>query len=52
MAWRENGGEFDLDLVGAGLAPVTVDTIYQSARSEGTVLAPPNLGHLVKRLAS
>lgn len=50
MRWRETGGEFDLDLVGAGLAPVTVDAIYSSARGEGTVLAPPNLSHLVDRL--
>lgn len=51
MTWRDEGGEFDLDLVGAGLAPVTVASIYKSAGSEGTVLAPPNLGHLVSRLA-
>ncbi len=49
MEWRAGSGEFELDLIGASLAPVTVDAIYRSAANSGETIAPPNLGHLVSQ---
>ena len=48
MAWLDGDDGFELDIVGAGMAPVTIDAIYESAKTGGSVVAPSNLGHLMR----
>jgi len=45
MAWIDGDNTFGLKLTDAGLAPVTIQSIYESART-GLSVSPPGLSEL------
>ncbi len=47
VRWLNGEGEFELDLIGAGMAPIVADLI---CKSNGASLSPPSLVELAARL--